>query len=68
MLILAGGNYISSIKRSSYVIDYDYNAPDAEHLQKTYYDFYKIIRDKNPSTPLVKNGEFVLWMVVILPI
>lgn len=46
-------NYIATIQMSALVIDYDHNAPDVEHLQKTHYAFYKIIRDKNPDLPIV---------------
>ncbi|MCQ2385232.1 MAG: SGNH/GDSL hydrolase family protein [Clostridia bacterium] len=45
--------YVSGIKSSVYVIDYDYNAPSVAHLQATHYPFYKIILENNPLTPIV---------------
>ncbi|MBQ9714434.1 MAG: hypothetical protein IJV83_03845 [Clostridia bacterium] len=46
-------NYIANIKMSAFVFDYDYNAPSAEHLQKTHEKMFKIIREKNPSLPII---------------
>ena len=34
-------------------MDYDHNAPSAEHLMKTHERFYRIIREKNPTLPIV---------------
>lgn len=38
---------------SLFFMDYDHNAPTTEHLQNTHYHFYKIIREKNPSLPII---------------
>lgn len=35
------------------VMDYDYNAPSVEHLRNTHAPFFKRLREKNPSTPIV---------------
>ena len=45
--------YIATLDMSVFVMDYDYNAPNPEHLEATHYPFYKIIRDKNPTLPIV---------------
>lgn len=45
--------YISSIKSSIYVLDYDHNAPNSEHLKKTHFPLYQTIRSNNPNTPIV---------------
>lgn len=50
-LVLA--QYFSSIEASVFVCDYDHNTPDAEHLEATYYPFYKEYRKNNPTTPYI---------------
>ena len=45
--------YLSKIPMSAFVMDYDHNAPDVEHLKNTQYDFYKIIRNANVDLPII---------------
>lgn len=45
--------FIASVPMSIFVMDYDYNAPDAEHLQNTHETFFRIIREKHPDLPIV---------------
>ncbi len=45
--------YIADLPCSVFVFDYDHNAPTVEHLQDTHYPFYKIFREKNPTTPII---------------
>lgn len=45
--------YIAELSMSAFVMDYDHNAPDVEHLQKTHEQFYKIIRAKKPEVPIL---------------
>ena len=45
--------YISNIDMSVFVYDYDHNAPTAEHLESTHEPFFKVIREKNPTLPIV---------------
>jgi lysophospholipase L1-like esterase len=45
--------FIASVPMSIFVMDYDYNAPDAEHLQNTHEPFFRIIREKHPDLPIV---------------
>lgn len=45
--------YISGLDASVFVIDYDHNAKTVEHLRNTHLPFYKTIRNKQPTTPIV---------------
>ena len=45
--------HIASLNMSLCFLDYDHNAPDAEHLRKTHYPFYKTIRDAHPDLPII---------------
>ena len=45
--------YISKIPMSAFVLDYDHNAPNTEHLKNTHNEFYKIIRKANPEIPVI---------------
>ena len=45
--------YISKIPMSAFVLDYDHNAPNVEHLKNTHNDFYRIIRNANPDIPVI---------------
>ena len=46
-------DYLSTVDCSLFVCDYDYNAPDAEHLKNTHYDFYARYRNKRPYVPIL---------------
>lgn len=45
--------YLASLQASVFVLDYDYNAPDLEHLRKTHMPLYRTIRQKHPQTPII---------------
>ncbi len=45
--------YIASLDMSIFVCDYDFNAPNAEHLKKTHCKLYNIIRAKHPNIPYI---------------
>ena len=45
--------YIATKKMTAFVMDYDANAPTSEHLEATHYNFYKIVREKNPDLPII---------------
>lgn len=45
--------YIASLPMSAFVMDYDHNAPDAAHLEKTHLPFFRIIRDARPELPIL---------------
>lgn len=49
----AMAEYMAALPASAYVMDYDFNAPTVEHLARTHYPFYKILREKNPDTPIL---------------
>lgn len=45
--------YINTIEKSIFVYDYDFNAPDVEHLEKTHEAFFKMIREHDPELPII---------------
>ena len=45
--------YIAGLDMSVFVYDYDYNAPDAEHLRKTHYAGYRTVREAQPELPII---------------
>ena len=45
--------YIAAMKMSAFVLDYDYNAYNPEHLEETHEPFFKLIREKNPDLPIL---------------
>ncbi len=46
-------DYINTIDKSIFVLDYDHNAPSVEHLQQTHEPFFRRIRAQNPELPVV---------------
>lgn len=45
--------YIASLDMSVFVCDYDFNAPNLEHLKNTHYAFYETIRKQHPDLPYI---------------
>lgn len=45
--------YMCGIECSLFVMDYDYNAPNADYLQKTHYPLYESFRKTHPDTPIL---------------
>lgn len=45
--------YIASLNPDIFVLDYDHNAPNEEHLKNTHEKFFKIFRKRCPDTPVV---------------
>ena len=45
--------HLASLDASVFVLDYDYNAPNAEHLQATHYPLYERIRTAHKDTPIL---------------
>ena len=45
--------YIASLPMSVFVMDYDHNAPNVQHLIDTHERLYRIVREKNPDLPIV---------------
>jgi lysophospholipase L1-like esterase len=46
-------DYMKKLPMSAFVSDYDHNAPNAEHLEKTHYKMYEAIRKENPDIPYI---------------
>lgn len=44
---------IASLGLSAFVLDYDHNAPSAEHLEATHEPFFQIVRRAQPNLPVV---------------
>lgn len=44
---------IASLDLSAFIMDYDHNAPTIEHLIATHENFFRIIRKKRPSLPVI---------------
>ena len=44
---------IGSLRLAAFVMDYDHNAPKAEHLKKTHEKFFKIVREAQPDLPII---------------
>ena len=44
---------LASLQMSAFIYDYDFNAPDAEHLRKTHAPFLEIIRNAHPDVPVI---------------
>ena len=49
----AMAEYIKNLPMSVFIYDYDHNAPSVEHLENTHETMFKIIREANPSLPIV---------------
>ena len=45
--------YIAGLDMSAFVYDYDYNAPNPEHLERTHEPMFKIIREAHPDLPII---------------
>ena len=45
--------HITTLNPSIVVMDYDYNAPDLDFLEKTHYPFYKTIRNALKDVPII---------------
>ncbi len=45
--------YICTLDMSVFILDYDHNAPDTEHLRATHEPFFRYVRERKPSLPIV---------------
>ena len=50
---LSMARHIASLDMSAFIMDYDHNAPDAEHLGRTHEPFFLTIREAHPDLPIV---------------
>lgn len=46
-------DYIKSLDMSAFVMDYDHNAPCAEHLEKTHEKMFLSVRENHPELPII---------------
>lgn len=46
-------DYIAGLKMSAFVMDYDHNSPNAEHLRATHKNLYDTVRAKHPDLPII---------------
>lgn len=46
-------DYIASLDMTAFVLDYDHNAPSAEHLRNTHANFFRTVRSAHPELPIV---------------
>lgn len=44
---------IAGLEMAAFVMDYDHNAPNDEHLKKTHAEFFRIIRKAQPNLPIL---------------
>ena len=54
-------DYLAGIDCSVFVCDYDYNAPDVDHLKKTHYRLYERYRKLRPDTPILFISKPDIW-------
>ena len=45
--------YIANLSMDLFVMDYDHNAPNVEHLKNTHKTFFDIVRKKRPDLPIL---------------
>ncbi len=46
-------DYIKNLDMGVFVYDYDYNAPNLEHLKQTHERMFREIREANPNLPII---------------
>ena len=46
-------DYLSKQEMSVFVMDYDHNAPNADHLRKTHEKLFLAVREKQPDLPII---------------
>lgn len=46
-------DYIAGLEMSAFVLDYDHNAPNVEHLKNTHEKMFQSIRSRHPLLPVV---------------
>lgn len=50
---LAMADYINTVPVKAFIMDYDHNAPSAQHLWNTHEAFFRRIREKQPTLPVL---------------
>lgn len=46
-------DYLNAIEKGGFILDYDYNAPNADHLRRTHAPFFRRIREHDPDMPIL---------------
>ncbi len=46
-------DYINSLEMSAFIMDYDHNAPNPEHLEATHEKMFLAIRERHPDLPIL---------------
>ncbi len=49
----AMAEYIKGLEMSAFVMDYDHNTVNEEHLTATHEQFFRIVREANPDLPII---------------
>ncbi len=60
----AMAEYIKTLDMSVFVLDYDHNADNVEHLRKTHEPFFSIIREAHPDLPILIMSRPVYYLSV----
>ncbi|MBQ9744079.1 MAG: hypothetical protein IJW19_03045 [Clostridia bacterium] len=55
-------NYIKGLQMSAFVLDYDHNAPNEEHLRATHERMFTQIRDAHPTLPILIMSRPKLYL------
>ena len=56
----AMAEYIAGLEMGLFVLDYDHNAPDLQHLQNTHYSFYETVRAAHPNIPILMMSSITM--------
>lgn len=49
----AMASYLTDLDMLIFVLDYDHNAPNSKHLERTHEPLYRAIREKHPALPIL---------------
>ena len=50
---IAVAEAIAGLNLSAFIMDYDHNAIDAEHLERTHEPFFRVVREAHPGLPII---------------
>lgn len=50
---IAVAEAIAELDLAAFIMDYDHNAPTAEHLEATHSKFFRAVREKHPELPII---------------
>ncbi|MCQ2463533.1 MAG: SGNH/GDSL hydrolase family protein [Clostridia bacterium] len=46
-------DYMAGLEMNMFILDYDHNAPDVQHLEATHYGVYAAVRQAHPDIPVI---------------